>query len=298
MERPTLQQLQYLVAVADHAHFGRAAEACFVTQPALSMQVRELERRLAVQLVERAPRAVRLTSVGEEVVARARALLRDVDDLVQAASLEADTLRGALHLGIIPTMSPYLLPRVVQVVTNRFAAAELHLHEQRTADLLDGLRSGTLDLAVLAPPVDGADLVVAELGDDPFLLALPEHHPLAAGKGPVDVSVLGELRVLLLDEGHCLRDQAMAACRLVRARPADVQATSLSALVQMVAAGLGVTLLPASAATLEARPGNGVAVRRFRRGGPGRTIALVWRASSPRQGLYAELARLLRPVVG
>src|SRR5580704_11636152 len=289
MERPTLQQLTYLVAVDEHRHFGKAAEACFVSQPALSAQIRELERRLGVSLFERGNRRVLPTAVGVTVIERARGVLRDADELVAAARLDPDGLRGPLALGVIPTMAPYLLPGLLPVVTAAHRGVELHLHELKTSEILRMLREGGLDLGLLALPVTGEDLVQVPLAEDPFVLALPDNHPLA-GTDPVALSVVGELPVILLEEGHCLRDQALSVCRLVGREAAEMQATGMSTLCQMVATGLGVTLLPTSAVALEARPGTGLVTRPFADPAPSRTIGLVWRRTSPNGRLYQILA--------
>ena len=262
MDRPTLRQLSYLVAVDEHRHFGKAAEACFVSQPALSGQIRELERRLGVTLFERGNRKVLPTAVGTAVIERARGVLRDTDELVAAAH-----------------------PLV-----------ELHLHELKTAEILRQLRDGGLDLGLLALPVAGDDLVAVALAEDPFVLALPEGHPLA-GAGPVDIDVVAGLPVILLEEGHCLRDQALSVCRLVGTDAAEMQATGMPTLCQMVATGRGVTLLPASAVALEARPGTGLTTRPFTDPAPTRTVGLVWRRTSPNGTLYRELGLLLTNVL-
>lgn len=294
MDRPTLQQLAYLVALADHGHFGRAAAACYVSQPALSMQVRELERRLGAPLVERLPRGLRFTPAGDAVVARARKVLRDVEELMEEVGAAEGELAGPVVLGVIPTVAPYVLGGLVPTLVSRFPTADLRLEELRTEPLLVHLRDGRVDLALCALPVEGDDLRSAVLGDDPFLLAVPDTHHLAHGRGPVSIDALADLPVLLLEDGHCLRDQALSVCERVGTRPADTRATSLPTLVQMVAAGGGVTLLPASAAAVEARPGNGIAVRRFREP-VHRTLGFAWRATSPRGPAYEELARLARP---
>ncbi len=292
MERPTLQQLVYLVAVDEHRHFGKAAEASLVSQPALSSQIRELERRLGVSLFERGNRRVLPTAVGATVIERARGVLRDVDELVSAARVDADGLRGPLALGVIPTMAPYLLPGLLPVLTGAHPAVELHLHELKTAEILRLLRDGGIDLGLLALPVTGDDLVAVALAEDPFVLALPENHPLA-GTSPVPLSVLADLPVILLEEGHCLREQALSVCRLVGTREAEMQATGMPTLCQMVATGRGVTLLPRSAVALEARPGTGLTTRPFAAPAPSRTVGLVWRRTSPSAALYGELGRLL-----
>jgi LysR family hydrogen peroxide-inducible transcriptional activator len=296
MDRPTLRQLSYLVAVDEHRHFGKAAEACFVSQPALSGQIRELERRLGVTLFERGNRKVLPTAVGTAVIERARGVLRDTDELVAAAHLDPTGLRGPLALGVIPTMAPYLLPGLLPVLTAAHPLVELHLHELKTAEILRQLRDGGLDLGLLALPVAGDDLVAVALAEDPFVLALPEGHPLA-GAGPVDIDVVAGLPVILLEEGHCLRDQALSVCRLVGTDAAEMQATGMPTLCQMVATGRGVTLLPASAVALEARPGTGLTTRPFTDPAPTRTVGLVWRRTSPNGTLYRELGLLLTNVL-
>jgi LysR family transcriptional regulator, hydrogen peroxide-inducible genes activator len=297
MDRPSLQQLRYLVAVDEERHFGKAAEACFVSQPALSAQIRELERRLGVTLFERGNRKVLPTEVGAGVIERARGVLRDMDELVAAARLDPSGLRGPFRLGVIPTMAPYLLPGLLPVVTGAHRNVELHLHELKTGEILRLLRDGGLDAGLVALPVAGDDLVQVPLANDPFVLALPANHPLARPGaeplGPLPVSVVGELPVILLEEGHCLREQALSVCRLVGTEAAEMQATGMTTLCQMVATGRGVTLLPESAVALEARPGTGIRTRRFAEPAPSRTIGLVWRRTSPNDGLYRTLAGLL-----
>ena len=296
MSEPTLQQLRYLVALGEHGHFGRAAAACFVSQPALSAQLRELERRLGVTVVERQRSGLLFTPVGRDVLERARRLLAEADDLVAAAAAGRGVV-GPVRVGTIPTVGPYLLARTVPVLHNAVPGAALELHEATTDLLVGQLRGGTLDVLLLATAPDDPDLESVALGADPFLLAVPARHALARGRGPVSLDDLASLRVLVLTEGHCLRDQALAVCRGPNAEASSVAASSLATLVQMVAAGMGVTLLPASAAALEARPGNGIAVRRFRSPAPSRTIGLTWRRSSPNRAMFAGLATLLRPAL-
>jgi LysR family hydrogen peroxide-inducible transcriptional activator len=299
MTQPTLQQLSYLVALADEGHFGRAAARCHVSQPALSTQVQEVERRLGVTLVERTPRQARLTPAGAEVVRRARILLRDVADLEAAATGLQGELVGTVHLGVIPTMAPYVLPSFVTVVANRFPEVQLQLREGRTHEIVDELRHGSLDLLLLAVPFEhDAGVTTLPLATDPFLLAMSDRHPLAAQRGKVPLSLLADLDVLLLEDGHCLRTQALDVCALAGAAPRTVHHTSLASLVQLVAAGRSVTLLPASAAALEARPGNGITTRSFEGPPPSRTIGLAWRDTAPNPAPYRELGRLLRPRLG
>jgi LysR family hydrogen peroxide-inducible transcriptional activator len=289
MPKPTLQQLAYLVALADEGHFGRAAGLCNISQPALSSQIRELEQRLDTTLVERLAKGARLTTVGEEIVGRARRVLADVDELVDSALLTRDSLSGVLAVGAIPTVAPYVLSDFVPEVVARHPSATLRFEELQTYDLLAALRHGQIDLGLCALPVEGHDLIAEALIDDPFLLAVSAQHPLAASSDPISTRVLASENVLLLTEGHCLRDQALAVCSGVKAQPTDLRATSLHTLVQMVAANVGVTLLPATAIDVEARPGNGIVVREFIEP-PSRTLALVWRASSPRSTHFKDLA--------
>jgi len=298
MERPTLQQLQYLVALEEHRHFGRAAEACSVSQPGLSSQIRELERRLGARLFERSSRQVFLTGEGAEAVERARIVLRDVDDLVAGCRSARGSLTGVLRLGVIPTIAPYLLTRILPVLRGEFPGLSVHLREERTDALVSSLHGGRLDLLLLALPLEDSRLKTVEVGEDPFLLAIAGDSPMA-GTDPVDPAFLLGQPVLLLEDGHCLRGQALAVCQLAGAAPADdVRATSLPTLVQMVAGGLGVTLLPAMAAAVEAGTGSGIVTRRFREPVPSRTIGLAWRASSPHDPSYRHLADVIRPICG
>lgn len=298
MYRPTLQQLTYLVALAEHRHFGRAAEACFVSQPALSNQIRELERRLGVTVVERTSRGPLLTAAGRTAVEHAREILRVVDRMVEHAQSEGNDITGPLRVGVIPTMAPYLLPRIVPVIASRYPHAELRLRESKTDELVAHVREGSLDLGLLALPLtDEHGLTTEPLARDPFLLAVPTHHALADRRRPLSIDTLADYEVLLLEDGHCLREQALDVCKLAGAHSRTVHDTSLSTLTQIVASGTGVTLLPASAAAVEARPGSGVTTRAFRRPEPARTIGFVWRTTSPRAENLRELARLVRPLL-
>ena len=290
MSKPTLQQLSYLVALADEGHFGRAADACNISQPGLSSQIKELEERLGSALVERLPRGIRLTPEGVDVVARARRVLSDVDELIDAAQLHTDSLHGPLVVGAIPTVAPYLLGDFVPAVVRAHGHATLRFEELPTRELLSALRTGLIDVAICALPVEGTDLVSYPIFCDEFLLAVSSTSDLAWGTESLPLSILSRLNVLLLDEGHCLRDQALDVCASAHAQMTDLRATSLPTLVQMVAAGVGVTLLPVTAASVEARAGNGIVVRRFEKP-PVRTLAMVWRASSPRGRLYRSISQ-------
>lgn len=288
MSRPTLQQLAYLIALADEGHFGRAADLCAVSQPALSSQIRELEHRLGTTLVERLSRGAQLTAEGEEVVARARLVLTQVDEIVESTQRGGRTLRGPVVLGAIPTVAPYVLGPVVSLVVRDYPDVQLRLEERTTDDLLGALRTGQIDLALCALPVP-SEFTSEVLLRDEFVVALSTQHPLAAQTGALPLAALATEDVLLLSEGHCLRDQALSVCGAVQAEIADVRATSMATLVQMVAANVGVTLLPTTAIGVEARPGNGVLTRPLREA-PYRDLVLSWRASSPRDAHYRALA--------
>jgi LysR family hydrogen peroxide-inducible transcriptional activator len=292
---PTLRQLHYLVAVADLRHFGRAAESCFVTQSTLSSGIQDLEAVLDCQLIERGTRRqVMLTPLGEDIVERARALLRDAEALAEVAESGRRPLAGRLRLGVIPTIGPYFLPRVLPDVRVAYPELKLYLREDQTARLLDGLRAGRLDCAVLATPYDLGDLATLRLGDDELLVAIPAAHPLARAE-TIDPAQLETEDMLMLEDGHCLRDHALGACAGHPLRTNEaVQATSLNTLVQMVANGLGLTLIPAMAEPTEAREGSGVVARHFVAPRPCRGIALVWRASSPRRKEYELLGDVLK----
>ena len=293
IQAPTVQQLRYALAVADERHFGRAASACHVSQPSLSAQVRELEGRLGVDLFERTSRGVLLTPAGEALIDRARRVVTEVDDLATAAEALADPLAGPLHLGVIPTLAPYLVPGLVRRVRSALPDLRLHLHEQQTERLLDALVDGRIDAAVLALPVDRPGLTSRELHVEPFVLAVPEGHRLA-GRGSCSIEDLISEPLVLLEEGHCLRDQALDVCRLAgREGGTEIQGTSLGTVVQMVAAGLGVTLLPTSAVAVEVKGDTGVAVVPFGRPVPTRTIGVVGRASSPRAEVINRVADLV-----
>lgn len=289
MFEPTLRQLRYAVAVADHRHFGHAAEACHVSQPALSAQVRQLEAGLGVVLFERGNRRVLLTPAGETFVRRARYVLASVDDLVAATTAHREPLQGTLRLGVIPTIAPYLLPKLLPAVRAACPQLQLVLREDFTHRLLAELDAGRLDVALLALPVE-ADVEVMPLYDEPFLLAAPDGHRLARRTAAHQKDLDGA-EVLLLDDGHCLREQALDVCRLAGAHEAaELRATSLGTLVQMVANNLGTTLLPASAAPDAPA---GVVTRPFVKPPPSRRVGLVWRRSSPRSGELRLLGRVV-----
>ena len=291
----SLRQLRYLAAIAQHEHFGRAAAACSITQPALSMQIKELERELKAVLVERRRQGVQLTERGQEVARRAARIVTDVRDLVDYAHHRDGVLTGPLHLGVIPSVAPYLLPPLLPLLRERYPDLELHLRETRTDSLLDELADGKLDVLVLALPAETADVETLALFEDPFFLAIPQSRKLS-GKVRATPAMLANDRLLLLEEGHCLRDQALAYCNLRQVDHLDTfGASSLSTIVQMVAHGLGITLLPELSISVEARQ-PGIKLLRFADPAPVRTLGLAWRATSPRRHEFVELASLMRAV--
>ena len=295
MSTVSLRQLRYLAALAQHEHFGRAAAACSITQPALSMQIKELERELKVVLIERRRQGMQLTEEGREVARRAARIITDVRDLVDYAHHRNSTLSGALHLGVIPSVAPYLLPPLLPVLRDRYPDLELHLRETRTDQLLAELADGKLDVLVLALPVEGHDIETLALFEDPFFLAVPSSHKLS-GKVRATPELLANDRLLLLEEGHCLREQALAYCHLRQVAQLDTfGASSLSTIVQMVAHGLGITLLPRLSLDVEGRQ-SGIKLVRFAEPAPARTLGLAWRATSPRRHEFLELAEVIRGV--
>jgi LysR family hydrogen peroxide-inducible transcriptional activator len=287
----TLRQLRYLASLARHRHFGKAAEDCAVTQPALSMQIRELEREVGAELVERRPGDVALTETGREVAKRAREILTAAGDLVDFAR-HRNVLSGALKLGIIPTLGPYVLPRLLPRLQADYPNLRLEVRETQTDLLVDELVRGDLDCVMLALPVQNAELQTLRLFEDRFLLAVPnsDGKPLRGRIGPEDVD---QRRLILLEEGHCLRDQALAFCGTThRDAPAGLGATSLATVMQMVANGYGVTLVPEVVARGEARDDR-VRLLRFAEPQPARTIGLVWRRTSPRRRDFEALGKLV-----
>jgi len=287
----SIRQLQYVVAVADTRGFHRAAEKCGVSQPTLSAQVQKLEDVLGVRVFERDRRRVMVTAAGAPIIALARKVLMDVDDLVLAAAKTADPLAGTVRLGVIPTVAPYLLPYVTPGLATRWPKLRLALVEQKTDELLAALRAGTLDAGLLAL-VDGMDdLATAPVVEDPFVVAVPQGHRLARKK-TVSLADLEDEPVYLLGDGHCFRTQALALCARAGAAENDLRATSLATLVQMVSAGNGVTLLPRLAVDVENRRGQ-LAIRPLAGRVPGRTIVLAWRKTTPLAVGLGELAKAM-----
>ncbi len=294
MDRPTLRQLEYFVALAERLNFRRAAEACFVSQPSLSAQIAGLEGTLGVQLFERDRRGVRLTAAGEALVPGARETLAACGRLGQLARSFGAPLTGPLRLGAIPTVGPYLLPRVLPAIARDWPELQVYLREDTTARLLEGLEAGRLDLLLLAIDLDLGSVETMPLFSDPFVVAVPEGDELA-GAEEAQPSDLDGRDVLLLEEGHCLRDQALPICTAAGAdEMSGFRGTSLGTIAQMVAAGLGVTLLPELAVEREAAAAPGLRTIPFGSDGPSRSIGLAWRASSPREAEFRTLGETLQ----
>ena len=289
----TLRQLQYVVALADTLSFRAAAERCHVAQPSLSAQLAQLERALGARLFERDRRRVLLTAAGRVLVERARAVLRETSDLVEAATRAGDPLNGRLQIGVIPTISPYLLPTAAPALRRAHPKLTVVWREEKTADLVRDLQAGSLDAALLALEADIGDVEREVIARDPFVLATPPRHPLGARGAPMALTELRDEPMLLLDDGHCFREQALAACRRSRVRESEFRATSLSTLAQMVAGGSGVTLLPELAVPTETGR-TSLRVRRLAEPTPRRTIGLVWRRGYPLAGALREVAATIR----
>jgi len=291
----TLRQLHYFAALAQHRHFGRAADACAVTQPALSMQVRDLERTLGAALVERRPGEVALTETGIEVARRAERVLAATRDLVDLAQHGGRLLSGRLQLGIIPTLAPYVLPKILPVLQRRYPDLRVELRETQTHALIEELSRGTLDTVMLALPIAQGELETVRLFDDPFVLAVPASD-VRAPNARVSAKDIDQQRLILLEEGHCLRDQALAFCTSAQ-RDVSLGATSLATVMQMVANGYGITLLPRVAVDVEARDAR-VKLLRFAEPAPGRAIGLAWRRTSPRKVDFIALGQLVTEILG
>lgn len=287
----TLKQLRYFEALARHGHFGRAAEACAISQPALSMQIKELEDILGAALFERAARQVRLTTFGEGLAIRARDILRSVDELGDFARAAQNRAIGRLRIGVIPTIAPYLLPAIIANLTAAYPGVEIHVRETLTPTLLRELGEGRLDTCILALPVSEPSFVEVALFDEEFVLVRPE---VDAGKPVPNLESLREMRLLLLEEGHCLRDQALSFCNLRSGLPREsLDGSSLSTLVQMVSSGIGVTLIPEMAVQVETRSA-GVTIAHFKTPAPTRTIGMIWRKTNPLAGELLQISKAVR----
>jgi LysR family transcriptional regulator, hydrogen peroxide-inducible genes activator len=290
MIETTLRQLRYFDALAGHSHFGRAAAACGISQPALSMQIKELEEALGAVLIERGARQVRLTKFGEDAALRVRDILRSVDELGDFARASRGWLAGQLHIGMIPTIAPYLLPTVIGNLTRMHPELDIHVREALTSRLIQELVEGRLDTAIVALPVSEPSLTEVALFAENFLLVRPgedEGTPVPSSE------TLREMRLLLLEEGHCFRDQALSFCNMQSSPPRDaLDASSLSTLVQMVSAGMGVTLIPEMAVAVETRSAS-VSVARFKDPQPARTVGMIWRKTSPLAGQLLQLSEVV-----
>jgi LysR family transcriptional regulator, hydrogen peroxide-inducible genes activator len=290
MMETTLRQLRYFDALAGHSHFGRAAAACGISQPALSMQIKDLEEALGAVLIERGARQVRLTKFGEDAALRVRDILRSVDELGDFARASRGWLAGQLHIGMIPTIAPYLLPTVIGNLTRMHPELDIHVREALTSRLIQELVEGRLDTAIVALPVSEPSLTEVALFAENFLLVRPgedEGTPVPSSE------TLREMRLLLLEEGHCFRDQALSFCNMQSSPPRDaLDASSLSTLVQMVSAGMGVTLIPEMAVAVETRSAS-VSVARFKEPQPARTVGMIWRKTSPLAGQLLQLSEVV-----
>ena len=287
----TFKQLRYFEALARHGHFGRAADVCAISQPALSMQIKDLEAALGTALFERAARQVRLTHFGEEFALRVRDILRALDELGDLARASGDLLEGRLRIGVIPTIAPYLLPTIIGRLTAMNANLDIHVRETVTPKLLHELAEGRIDTAIVALPVSEPSLTEVALFSEDFVLVRPSGD---AQKPVPNREMLREMRLLLLEEGHCFRDQALSFCKMQADMPRELlDGSSLTTLVQMVGAGIGVTLIPEMAVAVETRAG-AVAVSRFHGPQPSRSIGMVWRKSSPLAPQLLHIAEVVR----
>ena len=287
----TLKHFRYFEALAQHGHFGHAAEACSISQPALSMQIKELEEKLGTPLFERSPRQVRLTAFGEIFAQRARDILRSVDELEEMARASETGLTGRLRIGVIPTIAPYLLPRIIRSLTEANPELDLHVRETLTPKLIQELGDGRIDTAIVALPVSEPAFAEEPLFSEDFVLIRSAQDATA----PIpNIDELREMRLLLLEEGHCFRDQALSFCNLQTARPwQGLDGSSLSTLVQMVGAGIGVTLLPEMAIGVETRSAD-VSVTHFKVPKPSRQIGMIWRKTNPLTDQLREVANIVR----
>lgn len=291
MTNLTLKQLRYFEALAQHGHFGRAADARAISQPALSVQIKDLEESLGTTLFERGARQVRLTRLGEEFALRVRDILRSIDELEELARASRDRLVGRLRIGVIPTIAPYLLPTILGNLTRLNDGLDIHVRETLTPKLIQELTEGRLDTAIVALPVSEPSLTEVALFAENFVLVRPSEDE---GKPVPDRETLREMRLLLLEEGHCFRDQALSFCNMHSARPRELlDGSSLSTLVQMVSAGIGVTLIPEMAVAVETRSAS-VSVARFNNPQPSRTIGMIWRKTSPLAKQLLQISEVVR----
>ncbi|MBA2126815.1 LysR family transcriptional regulator [Hyphomicrobium methylovorum] len=292
MTHITLKQLRYFDALVREQHFGRAADACSVTQPALSMQIQDLEASLGIALIERTRSGIKLTPKGEEIALRAQRMLNDVRNLIDYAQHAGGVLSGTLRLGVIPTVAPYLLPPLLPLLKENHSDLELYVRETQTQLLMDELSLGKLDVVLLALPIKSPDIETISIFNDRFLLAVPKGKKLS-GRVRATNEMVESDRLLLLEEGHCLRDQALTYCSLKQVDAVNTfGASSLSTIVEMVSAGLGITLLPEICVGVEGR-GREIKIMRFVEPEPSREIGLAWRRSSPRRDDFIALSKLV-----
>lgn len=288
-----IRELKYLVALSEQRHFGKAAEICFVSQPALSMQIKKLEKYLDVQLIERTNKSVLLTEIGETIAERARDILNQIIELREAAKLSKDYYRGELKMGIIPTLAPYLLPNIIPTLSKSFPKLAVYLAEEQTACLVEKLRQGKLDSIVLASPIDEAEFTTINLFQEEFMLAVPKHHPLAKRK-KVNQTELANTKLLLLEDGHGMWEESFTFYQMIKTSEfRSFRATSLETLRHMVATGVGITLIP----KLACKANNSITYIPFTRPKPTRTIGMMWRASTAKKNLHEEIAKCIRKIV-
>jgi LysR family hydrogen peroxide-inducible transcriptional activator len=293
MKNLTLKQLRYFEALARHGHFGRAADASAISQPALSVQIKELEQSLGTTVFERGPRQVRLTAFGEEFALRVRDVLRAVDELGEMARAAQAGLTGRLRMGVIPTIAPYLLPRLIGQLGVSFPALDLDFRETVTPKLIEELSDGQIDTAIVALPVDEPAFEELALFNESLMLVRPSARE---GQPVPRASDLGEMRLLMLEEGHCFRDQALSFCNLKGAGArGGLEGSSLSTLVQMVGAGIGVTLIPEMAVPVETRSAQ-VCIDRFAAPQPSRTVGMIWRKTNPLVDQLHQIAKVVKDV--
>lgn len=291
MTNLTLKQLRYFEALARDGRFRRAADACSISQPALSMQIKELEQELGAELFERSAREVKLTAFGQMFALRVRGILRSVDELGDLARASREPFLTRLRIGIIPTIAPYLLSAIINDLNESFAGIQVQVRETLTAKLIHDLAQGELDLAIVALPVSEPSLTELKLFDEEFVLVRSRADE---GKPVPEREALREMRLLLLEEGHCFRDQALSFCKIASTRPREImEGSSLSTLVQMVSAGIGVTLIPEMAVPVETRSAD-VSISRFKPPEPSRTIGIVWRNSTPLVNQFVQISEVVR----
>jgi LysR family hydrogen peroxide-inducible transcriptional activator len=291
MNNLTIKQLKYFDALAHHNHFGRAAEACAISQPALSMQIKELEESVGAALFERGPRTIRLTRFGEEFVIRIRSILRSIDELGDMARAARGGVMERLRLGVIPTIAPYKLPSVIRGLTEKFPGIDIHVRETQTRKLIDEIHDGRLDAALVALPASEKTLFEMPLFEENFVLV----RPVSEAEKPVPaVEKLAKMRLLLLEEGHCFREQALSFCAIKPEQPRDgLDGSSLTTLVQMVSAGIGVTLIPEMAVGVETRSA-AVSIDHFEAPEPSRMIGMVWRKTNRLHDQLVQIADVIR----